>query len=75
MAARLWSGEPRLAGPWVLYEPTAHLDPAGARGPLTERAATRMPERNGVLAITHEREGLELFDERDRDRDGWRGGR
>jgi ATP-binding cassette subfamily C protein CydC len=47
----------------VLDEPTAHLDPAGARALLAELAATACRSGAGVLVITHEPEGLEPFDE------------
>jgi ATP-binding cassette, subfamily C, bacterial CydC len=47
----------------VLDEPTAHLDPAGARALLAELAATARRSGAGVLVITHEPEGLEPFDE------------
>ncbi len=47
----------------VFDEPTAHLDPAGARALLAELAATAGRTGAGVLVITHEPEGLEVFDE------------
>lgn len=47
----------------VLDEPTAHLDPAGARGLLAELAATARRTGTGILVITHEPEGLEPFDQ------------
>ena len=47
----------------VLDEPTAHLDPQGARALLAELAATARRTGRGVLVVTHEPEGLEPFDE------------
>jgi len=47
----------------VLDEPTAHLDPDGARALLAELATTARQSGAGVLVITHEPEGLEPFDE------------
>ena len=46
----------------ILDEPTAQLDPAGARGLLTGLAEDRSDPR-GMLVITHTVEGLEDFDE------------
>ncbi len=46
----------------VLDEPTAHLDPAGARELLAALGADRTDGR-GVLVISHTVEGLEGFDE------------
>ena len=46
----------------VLDEPTAHLDPAGARTLLSDLAADRTDPR-GILVISHTVEGLERFDE------------
>lgn len=46
----------------VLDEPTAHLDPAGARELLAALGADRRDGR-GVLVISHTVEGLEAFDE------------
>ena len=45
----------------IVDEPTAHLDPAGGRAFL-EHLAT-LPGDRAVLVITHERSGLERFDE------------
>ena len=47
----------------VLDEPTAHLDPQGARALLAELAAAAREAGRGVLVVTHETEGLEPFDE------------
>jgi thiol reductant ABC exporter CydC subunit len=47
----------------VLDEPTAHLDPPGARALLAELAATARRTGQGVLVVTHEPEGLDAFDE------------
>ena len=46
----------------VVDEPTAHLDPAGARD-LMRRLAGAADDGLGVLVITHAREGLDAFDE------------
>lgn len=46
----------------ILDEPTAQLDPVGARELLAELGADRS-DRRGVLVITHTVEGLEEFDE------------
>lgn len=46
----------------VLDEPTAHLDPAGARALLAGLGADRRDPR-GMLVISHTVEGLERFDE------------
>jgi thiol reductant ABC exporter CydC subunit len=46
----------------VLDEPTAHLDPAGARALLRELGEQRDDPR-GILVISHTVDGLEAFDE------------
>ena len=58
--ARALLARPRFL---VVDEPTAHLDPAGARSLLAELAATARATGVGVLVVTHEPEGLEPFDE------------
>lgn len=45
----------------VLDEPTTHVDPEGAEALLRE--LPRVAEGRGVLAIVHDRAGLETFDE------------
>ncbi|WP_205697048.1 thiol reductant ABC exporter subunit CydC [Conexibacter sp. SYSU D00693] len=45
----------------VLDEPTAHLDPEGAETLLRE--LPRLAAGRGVLAVVHDRRGLEAFDE------------
>jgi len=47
----------------VLDEPTAHLDPAGARDLLAELARTARAAGQGVLVITHVLDGLDAVDE------------
>ncbi len=46
----------------ILDEPTAHLDPRGARELLATLGADRRDAR-GILVISHTVEGLEAFDE------------
>ncbi len=46
----------------VIDEPTAHLDPRGARELLADLGADRSDTR-GMLVISHTVEGLEAFDE------------
>jgi ATP-binding cassette, subfamily C, bacterial CydC len=61
-----WEDQPADTGRrrfLVLDEPTAHLDPAGARALLAELVATARRSGAGVLVITHEPEGPEPFDE------------
>ena len=65
--ARALLARPRFL---VVDEPTAHLDPAGARSLLAELAATARETGVGVLVVTHESEGLEPFDEHLSLRDG-----
>lgn len=65
--ARALLARPRFL---VVDEPTAHLDPAGARSLLAELAATARETGAGVLVVTHEPEGLEPFDEHLSLRDG-----
>jgi ABC-type transport system involved in cytochrome bd biosynthesis fused ATPase/permease subunit len=58
-AARLVLSDARYL---IFDEPTAHLDPGGARALLAELVALAHAERRAVLVITHEREWLEAFD-------------
>jgi ABC-type transport system involved in cytochrome bd biosynthesis fused ATPase/permease subunit len=44
----------------ILDEPTAHLDAPAARDLATRIAS--LPDRRGILFITHRHEGLEAFD-------------
>jgi thiol reductant ABC exporter CydC subunit len=69
---RIATARALLAGPrfLVVDEPTAHLDPAGARSLLAELAAAARETGAGVLVVTHEPEGLEPFDEHLSLRDG-----
>ena len=65
--ARALLARPRFL---VVDEPTAHLDPAGARSLLAELAATARETGVGVLVVTHESEGLDPVDEHLSLRDG-----
>ena len=51
------------AGFCIFDEPTAHLDPAGAGELLVDSPSSAVTHRRGVLVITHERTGLEDFDQ------------
>jgi ABC-type multidrug transport system fused ATPase/permease subunit len=57
--ARAFTADARFL---ILDEPTAHLDPAGARELLAGLGADRADPR-GMLVISHTVEGLERFDE------------
>ena len=59
-AARLLLADARFL---IFDEPTAHLDRAGAEAMLATLAALAREEGRGVLVITHDRTGLEAFDE------------
>ena len=58
-AARLLLADARFL---IFDEPTAHIDPAGARALLAELAGVAHAEHRAVLVITHERAGLDAFD-------------
>jgi thiol reductant ABC exporter CydC subunit len=58
-AARLLLAD---AGFLIFDEPTAHIDPAGARSLLAELVGVAHAEHRAVLVITHERAGLDAFD-------------